>query len=280
MDEELEALRRRFERERAARREAESIAERVTGELFSSKSELERLNQELEITNQELQEVNQSMRDFVAVASHDLRSPLTTIIGWAQTMGRKWDDIADDKKRDFLGIIEQNGHHLARLVDDLLTISRIDSGALETQARVIELRGAMANVMQAFSDHAAEIVYDFPDELALVADADHLRRILTNYVGNALKYGGPPVQIQACYVEEWVEIRVCDEGPGVAVEFVPRLFGKFARGSDANTRSKQGTGLGLSIVQGLARANGGDTWYEPNQPHGSCFALRLPKTAA
>jgi signal transduction histidine kinase len=108
------------------------------------------------------------------------------------------------------------------------------------------------------------------------ADPDHVERILTNYVTNALKYGERPVEVEAREDDGWVEIRVRDHGSGVPEEFIPRMWEKFARPNDSSDREK-GTGLGLSIVAGLARANGGTAWYEPNHPRGSCFCIRLPR---
>lgn len=279
-DEELSVLRKRYDRERRARVEAESIAERVTAKLYASQGELQRLNLALGDTNDELQAVNQSLRDFVAMASHDLRNPLTSILGWTSTLLNRWGSFDDAQRTNALKVIEENGHRLNRLVGDLLTISTIESGGLETHASIVDFRDAMESVMRSFSNHASEIEVKDSADLALLVDTDHLQRILTNYVGNALKYGKPPIEVEAHESEEWVEIRVRDLGPGVPAEFVPRLFGKFSRAEDANTRSKPGTGLGLSIVQGLVRANGGETWYEPNSPQGSCFALRLRKAAA
>ena len=276
---ELERLERRFERERKARSEAEAIAERVTAQLYASQSELQRLNTALSATNDELQAANQSLRDFVAMASHDLRSPLTAMLGWTSTLLGRWDKLKEENKRTAIETIEDNGRRLARLIDELLTISTIESGGLTTHAEIVKFREAIATVAATFSDRASEIVFDYPEGLALLVDADHLQRILTNYVGNAFKYGQPPVEIEALEHEDWVEIRVRDFGPGVPDDFVPRLFGKFSRAEDENTRSKPGTGLGLSIVQGLVKANGGETWYEPNRPRGSCFALRLRKVA-
>ena len=272
-------LLKRFERERKIRAEAEAIAERVTGELYASQLELQRLNLALETTNEELQEANQSLRDFVAMASHDLRSPLTAMLGWASTLVARWDGLKDENKRAAVETIEDNGRRLARLIDELLTISTIESGGLTTRAEIVGFREAIETVAATFSDGVSEITFDYPNGLALLVDSDHLQRILTNYVGNALKYGAPPIAVEAQEEAEWVEIRVRDEGPGVPEDFVPRLFGKFSRAEDDNTRSKPGTGLGLSIVAGLVEANGGETWYEPNHPQGSCFALRLRKVA-
>lgn len=264
------ALRRRLGREREARKQAEAIAERVTAQLYASQGELKR-------ANAELQALNQSLREFVAVASHDLRNPLTSIIGLSGILAKRWKDLTDERRGEFLDIIDRQGHHLARLVEDLLTVSRIEAGQLDTHAEVVRLSQAIGVVMEDFGHRAAEVRLTVDDAEVLV-DPDHFRRILGNFVGNAFRYGAPPVEVDARETGPWVEIRVRDHGCGVPKDLVPRLFEKFARGDDA--QEKGGIGLGLSIVQGLARANGGDTWYEANEPQGSCFGLRLPLHAA
>lgn len=277
--EELEAVAKRLERERRARREAETIAERVTAQLYASGQELERLNEALLRTNDELQTVNQSLRDFVAVASHDLRGPLTSVIGFASLLEGRWEQIADAKRQEFIATIVRQGRHLDRLVEDLLTVSKIEAGALSVHREVVCLSEVLARCIEEFTQHASEVHVDAPSLTSAFVDPAHLERIVVNFVSNALKYGAPPVDVEASENGAWVEIRVRDQGDGVPLEFVPRLFGRFARADTEATREKRGTGLGLSIVQGLARANGGDTWYEPNEPHGSCFGVRLPKPA-
>ena len=269
-DDDVAALRRRLDRERLARQEAESIAERVTGELYRSADALKG-------ANVELQSLNEALREFVAIASHDLRGPLTGVLGMASLLVRRGDDIAPAERLDCLKAIERQGHLLDRLIGDLLTVSRIEAGVLDASPEVICLDEAVELVVG--DTIGAQIpVAIRTGGLEAFADPEHLRRILGNYLGNAGKYGEPPVDVEARTAGPFVEIVVRDAGDGVPEELLPRLFGKFARGS--MSREKGGTGLGLSIVQGLARVNGGDAWYEPNSPHGSCFGLRLPGTAA
>jgi signal transduction histidine kinase len=265
----LAIAQRRLVRERAARHEAEEIAERVTSELYGTSLALRH-------TNDELTALNDALREFVAVASHDLRGPLTGILGMASLLRLRWDEIDPVRRLECFESIERQGHLAARLVDDLLTVSRIEAGALDANAEVLELRDVVGGVLHDLPAGGAVRVVG--GSLRVSADLDHLRRILGNYVANALKYGDAPVWVEIREAGPWAEILVRDEGEGVPEDLVPRLFGKFARGG--GSRAQSGTGLGLSIVRGLARANGGDTWYEPNAPRGSCFGVRLPKAAA
>jgi signal transduction histidine kinase len=279
-DQDFERLKRRLERERRARQEAEAIAERVTGELYATGQQLEHSNSELVRTNDELQAVNQAMRDFVAIASHDLRGPLTAIMGFAAAMTRRWDKIPEEQKLEFIATIQRQSEHLNYMIEDLLTVSKIEAGALDVHRDVVRLREAMTDAIEIFKQRSSDIQVVSPPGLTAIVDPDHLRRILVNFVGNALKYGAPPVEVEASDHSDWIEIRVRDHGSGVPEDFRTRLFSRFARSDEARASGVSGTGLGLSIVQGLAQANGGDVWYEPNEPSGSIFALRLPKNAA
>jgi signal transduction histidine kinase len=163
------------------------------------------------------------------------------------------------------------------MLDSLLTVSRIEAGAIEVHREKIDIPAAINEVLEEFDDRADQIEVSSPDTLKCVADPDHLHRILVNYISNAFKYGAPPVQIVATDNGEWVELAVRDRGNGIPEEFAPRLFHNFARADTDASRTEKGSGLGLSIVSGLAQANNGEAWYESNRPTGSTFGVRLPK---
>jgi signal transduction histidine kinase len=185
--------------------------------------------------------------------------------------------LDDDDKRQYIARIERSARSLESLVEDLLTVSRLEAGALDTRRSVVVLAQAINEAMQNFLDRAGEISVQVTQELQVVADPGHVQRILVNYLTNAIKYGAPPFSIDVSQADPWVEIRVRDQGDGVPPDFVPRLFVRFARAATSSV--EPGTGLGLSIVRGLAQANGGDAWYELNDPCGSCFVVRLPMVA-
>lgn len=273
----LARLEKRHARERHARAEAEAIAERVTGELYSTVQELKRVNGELDNANRDLQASNQTMKDFVAIASHDLRGPVSAILGFASTMLQRWNSFEDREKQDYLTIIERRSKYLTRMLDSLLTVSRIEAGAIEVHRETIDVAAAIDEVLEEFDDRAEQVEIRCPDSLKVVADPDHLHRILVNYISNAFKYGKPPVEVVATDTGEWVELAVRDRGNGIPQEFAPRLFHKFARAESDGTHTEKGSGLGLSIVSGLAQANHGEAWYETNKPRGSTFGVRLPK---
>jgi signal transduction histidine kinase len=169
---------------------------------------------------------------------------------------------------------------LERLVEDLLCVSQLELGVVETKVSEISLRMQLDSIVHDLQADTILIRTLSSSDFVVRADPDHVQRIMMNYLSNALKYGEPPVEVELGEVPSFAEVRVRDRGPGVPDEFVHRLFTKFARADSAMTGTRSGTGLGLSIVRGLAQANGGDAWYEPVVPHGACFGLRLPLSAS
>lgn len=258
--------------------EGEQVAGRFALALVRDITDKKRYSEELERANEELQAVNQAMRDFVTIASHDLRSPITSILGFATALNRTWDSADESDKLEFLEIIERQARHLSRLVDDLLTISEVEAGAVTVNKVETRIDETIARGIEFYSQ-LAEVETWVASGLRVRADPDHLQRIIANLVGNAIRYGSPPIRVIAAAVNESVEMRVCDSGQGVPNEFVPRLFEKFARADTEATRREKGSGLGLSIVRGLAVANDGEVWYEPVQPQGACFGVRFPLVA-
>ena len=226
---------------------------------------------------EELRTAERVKTEFVAMTSHELRTPLTSIRAATSMVRSYWDTIADDRKHRLLEVIEGQAQRLSRLVENILAAANIEAGVVLPRITSVDLAAAADDVAR---DFAAEldVVVDVDRPLVTDADADHMRQILINFVGNSLKYGDPPVTISGRRVADSIELRVTDEGPGVPPEFVPRLFDRFTQASSGDSRHASGSGLGLSIVKGLAEASGGTVHYEPNEPRGSAFVLTLPVT--
>jgi PAS domain S-box-containing protein len=208
---------------------------------------------------------------LVAVASHEIRTPLTSIVGFAATLLNRWDKLSEEEKLEFLGLIESQSQRLRHLTDDVLTFSRIGAGMTVLPAPV--------DVTQVATEVLAELrVEDTAATGSGVANADpgHVHQILLNFVANALAYGKPPYEVGVANGTGSVSVHVADRGVGVPQEFVPQLFQAYTRALDYHEPGTRGTGLGLAIAKGLAEANGGDVWYEPNPDGGACFCLRLP----
>jgi signal transduction histidine kinase len=216
------------------------------------------------------------MRDFVAIASHDLRSPIAAIIGFTSLLTESWDRLDEDQRQEFVAVIGRQAHTLNALVDDLLTSSAIEAGALDTHREALPLRELLATTIADLATRSIDVRVDLNGDPIVLANPEHLRRMVVNLVENGVKYGREPLTIVVTARDGSVEIRVCDVGDGVPATFVDRLFTRFARDDSSGTRRAVGTGLGLSIVRGLAKANDGDAWYEPNEPHGARFCISVP----
>jgi len=244
--------------------------------LINMLDDLEAERRKVDKSNIELHEVNEAMQSFISTAAHDLRSPLASMVGFSSLLAKNWATLSEEKRLKFVTTIDRQTHKLNWLVNDLLTLSSIEGGALNTRPELVAVSEAVAQCLTASNRDPADVTISCPPELVVWVDPMHLGRIIDNYLQNAFKYGEPPVRIEVARLGALVEIRVVDQGPGVPPQFEPKLFAKFARADTPNARDQKGTGLGLSIVRGLAEANNGQALYERNTPHGSCFIVRLP----
>jgi signal transduction histidine kinase len=223
---------------------------------------------------------NAAIREFLAMVVHEIRTPITIISGYANLLRDAPDTFTPAEQAESLSTILAQTERLRRLTDTLLTHEGLEAGAVTAHPAEVCVVEAVDGALAAAGPAAAEFKVSCDAGLTARVDPAHLQQALVNYATNALKYGAPPYAVTAAREPgepATVVIRVTDEGDGVPEEFVPRLFGRFARSDGVRTRSGvHGTGLGLSIVAGLAHANGGDAWYEPGEPRGARFCLRIP----
>ena len=246
--------------------------EAAEADLRGAIAELERVNEELEVSNR-------LKSEFVAIASHELRTPLTAVSGFARVLVSRWDEFCDEERRNFTERIFTQAARLDRLVEDLLTLSRVEAGVLTTHPEVVDIGAALATTAAEMASVGSDIRVSCPAGIAAMVDPNQLHEILLNYLTNARKYGAEPITVDATCRDDWVVVRVRDAGPGVPSDFVPRLFEHFTR-VGGNSGGQQGAGLGLAIVAGLADANRGSVWFEPNTPRGACFGVRIPPARA
>ncbi len=229
----------------------------------------------------ERRRVDRIRRDFVANASHELRTPLTSIRGFVEALEDGGLEEADTAKR-FLSRIRANADRMASLVDDLLELSRLESGAQPASLEPLDCGAVAADVVTSFAKIAGRksITLDTVNAQAprVLGDSDRLRRILEHLVDNALKYtpDGGRVCVRVGPEGEGALVRVEDTGPGIAGEHLPRLFERFYRVDTARSRELGGTGLGLSIVKHLAESMGASVRVASIPGSGSTFEVRLP----
>jgi two-component system, OmpR family, sensor histidine kinase MtrB len=218
------------------------------------------------------------LHEFIAVAAHELRNPIAGIVGAAETLDHAWDRLAECDRRQLVELVVRQSRRLARLVDELLELSRLEAGAVVVAAKPVEV----AAEARAAAEEAGitDVVICCHTPATVIADPDHLRRILVNLLVNADKHGARPFVVESEAVDGHVEVRVIDAGAGVPFDFVPRLFDRFSRAEPAvgeRASPAAGAGLGLAIVAGLARLGGGEVFYRPAPGGaGAVFGIRLP----
>jgi PAS domain S-box-containing protein len=227
--------------------------------------------------------VEQMKSDFVSTVSHELRAPLTSIYGFAETLLRQ-DVLFRETERDtFLGYIASESQRLTSIVDALLNVARLDTGDLQVNLSPTDVRDIVGEVVQNAQDGAADghqFIVELPEEpLAANADREKLRQVFAILLDNAVRYSreGGTVTVGVERKHDTVEVRVADEGVGIPQADQEQIFRKFYRGADADVRvGAGGTGLGLFIARGLVTAMGGRIRVESREGEGSTFAVELP----
>lgn len=230
-----------------------------------------------------VRQLENTRRDFVANVSHELRTPLSMIKGYVETLidGAK-DDPAVALK--FLQTIEKHADRLTFLIEDLLTISKLESGQIVMNLQTVELGSMVSRVLEDLQSRAAEknikLQNFLPEKTEVKADADRLEQVLFNLVDNAIKYGrnDGAVAVECKVVDnKFVQLSVRDDGPGIPEDAKERVFERFYRIDRARSREAGGTGLGLSIVKHIVQSHGGEVWVESELGKGSTFCFTLPR---
>ena len=211
--------------------------------------------------------------ESMSLISHELKSPLVSVGGFATTMLVQWESMAEPDKLRYLGIISAQAQRLARLIDDLVVLSKADAGVLHPAPLSITAIGAIRQcLLHSGKGDEFEVVCD--EELEVLVDAGQLQHMLGNCVVNAVAHGAAPFRLQAVALDGEIEFRVLDSGEGIPPEFIPQLFEQFTRGPTAP--QIRGSGVGLAAARCLAEVNGGRVSYAPNTPTGSVFSVTLP----
>jgi len=228
-----------------------------------------------------VKQLERTRQEFVANVSHELRTPLSLIKGYVETLLEGAKDNPEISTK-FLQTIDRNAERLRLLIEDLLTISELESGRVKLNQQPLQLRTLSEKVLSDFRSPAEAknitLVDEVPD-LTISADAARLEQVLCNLIDNAIKYGRQrgKVTLRACLAgTEQVEISISDDGPGIPREALERIFERFYRVDKARSREQGGTGLGLSIVKHIVQGHGGRVWARSDLGHGATFYFTLP----
>jgi len=226
--------------------------------------------------------------DFVANASHELRTPLASLLGFVETLqGPARNDPAARER--FLGIMREQAQRMARLIDDLLSLSRIEQHMHVRPAESVDLTMLVAHIVDTLTpmagDNEQPLALDLEPNVIVPGDRDELARVLENLIENALKYGrddkaGRPVEISLSRRGVNAIISVRDHGPGVPAEHIPRLTERFYRVDAGKSRAAGGTGLGLAIVKHIVLRHRGRLAIESALGEGSLFRVTLPTSGS
>ncbi len=266
--------------DRSARVEVGGPAETATlGKAFNEMAE------ELEIEAAQRDQLDRMKDEFVLTASHELRSPLTSVQGFAELLMMERDSLTP-RQVETVEIILDNCRHLVRLLNDLLDLARSDAGRLAIRSRPTQLSPLIEDVvrtMRAQTDAKDQVLTEQIDpELPLVdADADRIRQILVNLVTNAHEYSPEraSISVSARVADAEVQIDVTDNGPGIPAAQAEHIFERFVRGDAGLTQRVGGTGLGLAISKSLVELHGGTIAVDSVVDRGSTFTVRLPLSA-
>jgi signal transduction histidine kinase len=221
-----------------------------------------------------LERADELKTQFVALAAHELRTPVTSIHGIARTLEARFAALAEDARIELVRTLAVQTTRMASLVEQLLDLSRLEAHAIPIKPEPIAVRSEIEDIVTtAAGERTGDVEVAVEPKLVTVVDRNAFERIVSNLVVNALRYGDAPVKLTAEQHDRHFRLAVEDRGDGVPGEFVPNLFERFTRGSEQRA---PGTGLGLAIAQAYARAHGGDLAYHPAIPRGARFELVLP----
>lgn len=255
---------------------------------FRARQERQRLQKEialkkdeLEKTNAQLKELDRMKSDFVANVVHELRTPLTLIKGNLDNIEKGFAGEVQPKQKEIISDVFRVVNRLARLVNDLLDLSRIESGKMELKKEAVDIVGLAGEVVKDFEKTASEkkigIEKGFPKgEVKINADKDKLTQVFVNLMGNAIKFTDKgDVTIKIIELQDEVQVEIQDTGPGMNKDQIGRIFDKFVR---VVAEKKEGTGLGLPIAKDIVELHKGRIRVETSPGKGSTFIFNLPKT--
>ncbi|MFP5265023.1 MAG: PAS domain S-box protein [Blastocatellia bacterium] len=230
----------------------------------------------------EAEDANRTKDEFLATVSHELRTPLNAMLGWVRML--RTGKLDEEMSMRAIDIIERNARSQAKLIEDILDVSRIVTGKLRLNTRRVELApvvdASVDSVRPASDAKAIQIIKSFGGEsLAIMGDPDRLQQVVWNLLSNAVKFtpNGGRVEVTLARLDDYAQIKVSDTGHGIGADFLDFVFDRFRQGDSTSTRAYGGLGLGLAIVRHLVEMHGGVVRAESEGPgKGSTFTVMLP----
>ena len=268
------------------KQETERRKSSYISDLEEKNRELELAFTELEKKNQELEEASRAKTQILSTATHELKTPLTSIIGYIDIILLRQSRVGplNEKQQRYLQTAQRNSYRLKSLVDDLLDISRIESGGLELALAELELlpeiEELVTGMQTQINDKNIDLVLDIPQDICpVLADKLRLGQVMSNLLSNACKYSPQGARVTIRVREEVAAVRVdvSDTGIGISPEDQERLFTKFSRADNSSTHEVSGSGLGLYITKHLIEAHGGRIWASSEIGLGATFSFTWPK---
>ena len=224
----------------------------------------------------DLERADEMKTNFIALAAHELRTPVTSVHGVVRTLDRLGDQLSEADREELEDALRSQTERMRGLVDQLLDLSRLEADRVPIQPVRIPVRAEVEDLVAASATgREEEVEIEIPDDLEAVVDKTVFERVVSNLLTNALRHGASPVVVSAAQSDNHFRLIVEDSGSGVPPQFVQELFERFSRSDEARARGL-GSGLGLAIARSYARAHGGDLVHANVQPHGARFELIVP----
>ncbi len=241
-------------------------------------------NIELERAKSVAEKTNRAKTDFLANMSHELRTPLNSVIGFSEVLQDQMFGTINEKQREYLNNILTSGRHLLSLINDILDLSKVESGKMKLEVSTFSLRETVDDSLVMLREKALKNGIGLHMDLApqadvnIVADQRKVKQILFNLISNAVKFttAGGDIVVSAVRDGEFIEVTVADTGLGVKEEDIPKLFHPFTQLESVYTKQYEGTGLGLALTRQLVELHGGRVWVKSEFGTGSRFSFTIP----
>jgi signal transduction histidine kinase len=245
--------------------------------------QLETASAELRTANQRLQELDRLKDDFISTVTHELRTPLTSIRAFAEILYDN-PDLDAGQRMNFLNIVLKESERLTRLINQVLALAKLESGAVEWQLAALALRPLLEEALDAtaglYAEKGIRVTADLPPDLPPAwADRDQVMQVLVNLLSNARKFCAAEagqVSVRARFTGQWLLVEVSDNGPGISSADQEIIFDKFRQAGGQGGDRPPGTGLGLPISAQIIAHLGGQLWVESEPGEGATFAFSLP----